>query len=587
VTDVMRRADARPVSESDTPSPGDCREALDKMLGDATFAGTERDRKFLAYIVNETLAGRGERIKAYSVAVEVFGRDASFDPQNDPIVRVQAGHLRRVLERYYQGPGHTASVVMSIPKGGYTPTFALGAARVQVANVQSQGTTNASAPKRPPWRGSSLTTSVLWCSLIVATTVGLWLWMKPSTPGAGIVPDIPRLVVQSLENTSGAASSAALARGLTYEIAGQLAKFKDIVVVSPPLVSGDAADASKGRTAIEARYALAGAVDLTEQEFRLQVRLLDRKDGSILWANTYYADLKANEVLQIESELAGQIASVLAQPYGIIFQADSSRHLSTPPDDWDAYSCTLQYYNYRAALDPAAYPPVRKCLERAVERFPSYATAWALLAQTYIDEIRFGFRLDPSSAPMSIDRALAAARRAVELDPRNVRGLQAEMFSLYFNKEIDAALKVGKQALAMNSNDTELMGEYGYRLALSGDWDQGCPFVERAHERNPEPAAYYQSALALCAYMRGDYRSASMWIRKTKAPANFGYHIIAAVIFAEEGREDDAEIERQWLMQNARDVVQNARSWIASRVVQTRDIDRFVASLKKVGLPGL
>jgi hypothetical protein len=74
----------------------------------------------------------------------------------------------------------------------------------------------------------------------------------------------------------------------------------------------------------------------------------------------------------------------------------------------------------------------------------------ALLSQTYVDEIRFGYRLDPSSPPVSIDRALTAARRAVTLDPRNVRGLQAEMFSLYFNKEVEAALKVGEQALATN-----------------------------------------------------------------------------------------------------------------------------------------
>lgn len=125
------------------------------------------------------------------------------------------------------------------------------------------------------------------------------------------------------------------------------------------------------------------------------------------------------------------------------------------------------------------------------------------------------------------------------------------MFSLYFNKEVEAALKVGEQALATNPNDTELMGEYGYRLALSGDWDRGCPLVERAHERNPDPAAYYESALALCAYMRGDYKGASMWIRKTTVPANPGYHIIAAVTFPEAGPPAEAEAERRWLMQNA------------------------------------
>jgi hypothetical protein len=129
------------------------------------------------------------------------------------------------------------------------------------------------------------------------------------------------------------------------------------------------------------------------------------------------------------------------------------------------------------------------------------------------------------------------------------------------------------------------MGEYGCRLALSGDWDRGCPLVERAHERNPGPAAYYESALALCAYMRGDYKGASMWIRKTTVPANPGYHIIAAVIFAEAGPPAEAEAERRWLMQNAPGLVKNVRSWVASRVARSQNVDRFVASRKKAGLP--
>ncbi len=71
----------------------------------------------------ETLAGRGNRIKAYTVAVEVFGRDSTFDPQNDPIVRIAASHLRRSLERYYLTAGKSDPMIIEIPKGGYVPSF--------------------------------------------------------------------------------------------------------------------------------------------------------------------------------------------------------------------------------------------------------------------------------------------------------------------------------------------------------------------------------------------------------------------------------------------------------------------------------
>jgi hypothetical protein len=86
-------------------SEDECQQQLSRILDSAEFDTTDRGRRFLRYVVDETLAGRGDRIKAYSVAVEVFGRDASFEPQSDPIVRIEAGHLRRSLERYYLTAG--------------------------------------------------------------------------------------------------------------------------------------------------------------------------------------------------------------------------------------------------------------------------------------------------------------------------------------------------------------------------------------------------------------------------------------------------------------------------------------------------
>ena len=101
----------------------DCRAELARILDSADFDATSREHRFLSYVVEEALAGRGDRIKAYSIAVEVFGRDVSFDPQTDPIVRIEAGHLRRALERYYLTAGQCDPVLIAIPKGGYVPTF--------------------------------------------------------------------------------------------------------------------------------------------------------------------------------------------------------------------------------------------------------------------------------------------------------------------------------------------------------------------------------------------------------------------------------------------------------------------------------
>ena len=97
-------------------------------LGSKVFESAGRAREFLRFIVEESLAGRGDRLKGYSIAVHVFERPADFDAQSDPLVRVEAGRLRRRLAEYYQGQGRDDAVRIELPRGGYTPAFVRHAA---------------------------------------------------------------------------------------------------------------------------------------------------------------------------------------------------------------------------------------------------------------------------------------------------------------------------------------------------------------------------------------------------------------------------------------------------------------------------
>ena len=81
-------------------SEGEIRGQVGRILGSIEFKVPDRTRKFLKYVVDESLAGHANRIKAYSIAIEVFGRNESFDAQQDPVVRTEAGRLRLALERY-------------------------------------------------------------------------------------------------------------------------------------------------------------------------------------------------------------------------------------------------------------------------------------------------------------------------------------------------------------------------------------------------------------------------------------------------------------------------------------------------------
>ena len=105
------------------PSGEAVKQELERILASPDFVASDRLKRFLRFVVEEALAGRGDRLHGYPIALEVLGRDASFDPQTDPVVRMEAGRLRRRLERYYLGAGQSDPVRIDMPKGGYAPTF--------------------------------------------------------------------------------------------------------------------------------------------------------------------------------------------------------------------------------------------------------------------------------------------------------------------------------------------------------------------------------------------------------------------------------------------------------------------------------
>jgi hypothetical protein len=106
-----------------TPSPDAVRKQLSNILQSDGFAHAERMKRFLAFVVEETLAGRAQQLCGYSIGISVFDRDESFEPGLDPIVRNDARRLRQKLLEYYQLRRREGSqqVIIDIPKGGYVP----------------------------------------------------------------------------------------------------------------------------------------------------------------------------------------------------------------------------------------------------------------------------------------------------------------------------------------------------------------------------------------------------------------------------------------------------------------------------------
>jgi hypothetical protein len=104
-------------------SPDDVRAAFERVIAGPSFRQTPQLVSFLRFVVETALAGQEKRIKSYTIGIEALGRSESFDPQSDPIVRVEARRLRRALDAYYTGPGADDPVAIELPRGSYVPWF--------------------------------------------------------------------------------------------------------------------------------------------------------------------------------------------------------------------------------------------------------------------------------------------------------------------------------------------------------------------------------------------------------------------------------------------------------------------------------
>ena len=117
------------VIEAKTPGVEAVRSALEKLLKSRQFSSSVRATRFIRYLVEASLDGRGDALKEYVLGVEVFDRGSAFDPGKDTIVRVEAVKLRNRIRTYYRGPGRKDAVVIELPKGAYHASFRLRAER--------------------------------------------------------------------------------------------------------------------------------------------------------------------------------------------------------------------------------------------------------------------------------------------------------------------------------------------------------------------------------------------------------------------------------------------------------------------------
>lgn len=266
---------------------------LEEICATEDFRKSARCSGFLRYVVGETLAGRHDRIKAYAIAVSALGRDETFDPQIDPVVRIEASQLRRRLERYYLTGGAGSRIRIDLPKGSYVPSFSRPAQ--QTASVA------ANAVHRPVPRGKAAPLAISGgvlasAGLAVALMVGL------GGPSSWTLHPVPTVQINAFVPAD--AFSAEMASGLQDEIRRALMGNNHLAVI----------DAQYAVEPAPADFVMEGSVRRVDGWIRVSARLMETRTGAYVWAHAYDRPLAPEAVLDDQAAIARMIVRQMAAP---------------------------------------------------------------------------------------------------------------------------------------------------------------------------------------------------------------------------------------------------------------------------------
>lgn len=287
----------------------EARSCLARVLASSCFVHSDRQQRFLEFIVTETLAGRTDRLKGYTIAVQVFDRDASFDPAVDAIVRVEAARLRAKLREYYGGEGRADPVRFELPKGAYA---------IKVA-----------------WQAPAPSASLKVSPMVRAQLVpdGMTSRLRP-------IEDRPSLAVLPFINISNLPEQEYFADGITDGLITELSRLPGLFVISRHssfVYKGVSKRAEEIGTELGIRYLLEGSVQRASERVRINVQLIDAASGTHLWAERY--DRQLEDIFALQDDVTQRIVKVLQVKLAASEQ-DRIGHGSTL--NLEAHDCLLR-----------------------------------------------------------------------------------------------------------------------------------------------------------------------------------------------------------------------------------------------------
>jgi serine/threonine protein kinase len=333
---------------------------------------------------------------------------------------------------------------------------------------------------------------------------------------------------------------------------------------------------------VGAGYAVQGTVRRAGDRLRVTAQLVSVESGTQIWSRQYERDLGQVDLFDAGDEIGAQIVSAVSDVHGVVFEVERQRVEGRPVADLDPWECIFVTLGYDKFIDEEHHRIAGEALERAVELDPGFPLAWGYISWITTDEVVYGF----NSRPESMQRAMTAARRAVELDPRShmLRWLMARVH--FFEGDIERFLSEGNRALELNSNDATVIGLIGLYSSFSGHWTRGEELMRRAMELNPTYPSYYHLALALDQFRQGHYEEALAEYRRLTFSNAFVLASLTAVL-GHLGRVEEAAAAVEELRSQMPDPTPQAiRAMYERWNVRGELLESLMEGLAEAGLKG-
>lgn len=429
------------------------------ILASPLFSGAPRQQRFLEYLVNNTLAGDADRLKGYTIAVEVFDRKSDFDPSLDAIVRVEATRLRNKLREYYDTLGKQDAVRIDFPKGGYALEITM-----QHGHAAKPVTARTSAP-RP-------------------------------------IEDRPSLAVLPFVNIGADNSREYFADGVVDSLISMFSRLSGLFVISRQSsfsYKNTTKTSEEIATELGVRYLLEGSVQHAGKQVRVTAQLVDAKNGGQVWSDRF--DRELEDVFALQDELTQSIVSVLqikldgeeAALFGV--QATNSIEAH---DTLLRGIAAHRKYTEKTTNDAIAL------YKKALALDPSYVAAHAWLARSLA--LTWSQRWNSDSAVLEL--ALSHARRATELDPQSPYAISMVGWVQLWCKNRDESIAECRHAVALDPNNAEVHLFLSVALSSAGLGEEALYYIEKSKRFTPTSSPFHEMAQGNCYFVLKEYPKA-------------------------------------------------------------------------------